>query len=135
MPQETKSHIDHENSTAFTRGMRIQADDPILLRHAIAMAVNYRGDVTITRASTGEVIEGFVFDHRASEDPVRDIVRMIPKDGSAKLNLPCSDIASLEFTGRDTAQGKSFETWMKKYVRQKLAGEAAGIEPESLEED
>ncbi len=135
MPQETKSHIDHENTEAFTQGMRIQADDSILLRQAIAMAVNYRGDVTITRASTGDVIEGFVFDHRTSEDPARDIVRMIPKDGSGKLNLPLSDIASLEFTGRDTAQGKSFETWMKKYVQQKLAGEAAGIEAESLEED
>ncbi len=135
MPQETKSHIDHENTEAFTQGMRIQADDPILIRQAIAMAVNYRGDVTITRTTTGDVIEGFVFDHQPSEDPARDIVRMIPKDGSGKLNLPLSDIASLEFTGRDTAQGKSFETWMKKYVQQKLAGEAAGIEAESLEED
>ena len=135
MPQETKSHVDHENATAFTQGMCIQADDPILLRHAIEMAVNYRGDVTITRASTGDVIEGFVFDYRPSEDPARDIVRMIPKDGSAKLNLSYSDITSLEFSGRDTAHGKSFETWMKKYVQQKLAGEAAGIEAESLEED
>ena len=135
MPQETKSHVDHENAAAFTRGMRIQSDDPSLLRQAIAMAVNYRGDVSITRTSTGDVIEGFVFDHRPSEDPTRDIVRMIPKDGSGKLNLPLSDIDSLEFTGRDTAQGKSFETWMKKYVQQKLAGEAAGIEAESLEED
>ena len=135
MPQETKSHVDHENAAAITQGIRIQADDPIILRQAIAMAVNYRGDVTISRASTGDAIEGFVFDHRPSEDPTRDIVRMIPKDGSGKLNLPLSDIASLEFTGRDTAQGKSFETWMKKYVQQKLAGESAGIEAESLEED
>ncbi len=135
MPQETKSHVDHEDAAAFTQGMRIEADDPVVMRQAIAMAVNYRGDVTITRASTGDVIEGFVFDHRPSEDPAQDIVRMIPKDGSGKLNLPLSDIASLEFTGRDTAQGKSFETWMKKYVQRKLDGKAASIEVESLEED
>ena len=135
MPQETKSHIDHENPAVPAQGMRIPADDPIVLRQALAMAVNYRGDVTITRASTGAVIEGFIFDHRQSDDPARDLVRMIPKDGSGKLSLPSSDIATLEFTGRDTAQGKSFETWMKKYVQRKLAGEAANLEAESLEED
>ena len=135
MPQETKSHVDHEDAAAFTQGMRIEADDPVVMRQAIAMAVNYRGDVTITQASTGAVIEGYIYDHRPSDDPARDIVRMIPKDGSGKLSLPASDITTLEFSGRDTAQGKSFETWMKKYVQRKLDGKAASIEVESLEED
>jgi hypothetical protein len=34
-----------------------------------------------------------------------------------------SDIAALAFTGRDTAAGKSFEAWMKKYWEKKAAGE------------
>ena len=45
-----------------------------------------------------------------------------------------ADIARLEFTGRDTAAGKSFETWVKKYREKKAAGEKnIGLEPEKLE--
>ena len=36
-----------------------------------------------------------------------------------------SDIAALAFTGRDTAAGKSWEAWVKKYVEKKAAGEKA----------
>jgi hypothetical protein len=45
-----------------------------------------------------------------------------------------SDIAALTFTGRDTAAGKSWEAWVKKYVENKAAGEKhIGLEPEALE--
>jgi hypothetical protein len=45
-----------------------------------------------------------------------------------------SDIAALAFTGRDTAAGKSWEAWVKKYVEKKAAGEKhIGLEPEALE--
>ena len=33
-----------------------------------------------------------------------------------------------------TAAGKSFETWVKKFVSRKLAGESASIESEPLED-
>ena len=39
--------------------------------------------------------------------------------------IPYSDIAALAFTGRDTAAGKSWEAWVKKYVEKKAAGEKA----------
>ena len=48
---------------------------------------------------------------------------MIPKDTNDKIAIPYSEIARLEFTGRDTAAGKSFETWVKKYQQKKAAGE------------
>jgi outer membrane protein assembly factor BamA len=41
-------------------------------------------------------------------------------------------VRAIEFSGRDTAAGKSFETWMKKYVQKKLAGEEASIRSEPL---
>jgi hypothetical protein len=45
-----------------------------------------------------------------------------------------ADIARLEFTGRDTAAGKSFATWVKKYQEKKAAGEKnIQIEPEKLD--
>ena len=45
-----------------------------------------------------------------------------------------SFVARLEFTGRDTAAGKSFETWVKKYQAKKAAGETdIRIDPEKLD--
>ncbi len=61
-------------------------------------------------------------------------VRLFPKDRDEKISIAYSDIARLEFTGRDTAAGKSFETWVKKYKEKKAAGETnIQIEPEKLD--
>lgn len=96
---------------------------------AIEKAFDYRGDVTI-KTHGGRTIEGYIFDRRPGE-----AVRLLPKDGGGKkLTVPYSDIADLQFTGRDTAAGKSWEAWVKKYHERKAAGETGiALEPESLE--
>lgn len=118
--------------TPTRQGTTVHGDDAESLRRAVDDAVDYRGDVTITRRSTGESIEGYVFDRRADRAGGDVLVRIIPKDSSEKVAVPLRDIAALTFTGRDTASGKSFENWVKKYVQKKLAGEAANIESEPL---
>jgi hypothetical protein len=61
-------------------------------------------------------------------------VRLFPKDSDKKISVPYSDIAALAFTGRDTAAGKSFEAWVRKYWEKKAAGEKnIGIQAEALE--
>jgi hypothetical protein len=58
----------------------------------------------------------------------------MPKDRPEKLSIPYSDIAALAFTGRDTAAGKSFAAWVKKYNEKKAAGETnVGIESDPLD--
>jgi len=58
----------------------------------------------------------------------------MPKNESGKLSIAYSEIAALAFTGRDTAAGKSFAAWVKKYNEKKAAGEKnIGIPSESLE--
>jgi hypothetical protein len=48
--------------------------------------------------------------------------------------VPYNEIAALAFTGRDTAAGKSFAGWVKKYNEKKAAGETnVGIEAEPLD--
>ena len=48
--------------------------------------------------------------------------------------IPYSEIAAIAFTGRDTAAGKSYEAWVKKYWEQRAKGEKnISIEPEALE--
>jgi hypothetical protein len=50
------------------------------------------------------------------------------------VQIPYADIARLEFSGKDTAHGKSFETWIKKYNEKKAAGEKdIRLEPEKLD--
>jgi hypothetical protein len=116
-------------------GRTVDASDPAKMRQAIEAAFHYRGDVTIIQKSTGQVMEGFIFDRFIDKSTNEPMIRMIPKGGDDRLVIPLSDIASLAFTGKDTASGKSFENWVKKYAQKKLAGQPANIESEPLQED
>jgi len=103
------------------------------LRAALEEAFDYRGDVTITRKD-GSRVEGYVFDRRSGATLADSVVRVIPQYGSGKVAIPYSDVAGLAFTGRDTAAGKSWEAWVRKYWEKKAAGEKEiGLEPEALE--
>jgi hypothetical protein len=57
----------------------------------------------------------------------------MPKNDPDKMSIHYSDVAALSF-GRDTAAGKSFAAWVKKYNEKKAAGETEfGIDPEPLD--
>ena len=102
-------------------------------RVALEKAFDYRGDVTITRKD-GAIVEGYLFDRRTGRTLTDSLVRVLPKNGDPKLAIPYSDIAALAFTGRDTAAGKSWEAWVRKYWEKRTAGERGiGLEPESLD--
>jgi hypothetical protein len=60
-------------------------------------------------------------------------VRLFPKGQSEKVSIRYAEIAGLAFTGRDTAAGKSWEAWMKKYLEKKARGEKTDLEPEKLD--
>ena len=103
------------------------------IRQALENAFDFRGDVTIT-LKAGSKIEGYIFDRRSAPTIHQCSVRMIPKDSNEKLVVPYTEIAALTFTGRDTAAGKSWEAWLRKYWEKKSAGEKnIGIEAESLD--
>jgi hypothetical protein len=103
------------------------------LRQALEKAFDYRGDVTITRKD-GSKIEGYIFDRRTGKSLEDSLVRLYPKDSSQKVSIAYSDIAALAFSGRDTAAGKSWEAWVRKYWEKKTAGEKnIGIQAETLE--
>src|SRR5216684_7406200 len=103
------------------------------VREALEKAFDYRGDVTITRKDGGKV-EGYIFDRRTGKTLADSAVRLFPKDADQKISIPYSEIAALTFTGRDTAAGKSFEAWVRKYWEKKAAGEKnIGIQAEALE--
>jgi hypothetical protein len=103
------------------------------VREALEKAFDYRGDITITRKDGGKV-EGYIFDRRNGKSLADSYVRVIPTGERTKMMVPYADIAALAFTGRDTAAGKTFEAWVKKYWEKKAAGEKnIQIEPEKLD--
>ena len=142
MPQESKqmpvNPDDLEVSPGFVHENLegqvppLASDDEI--RSAFEKAFDYRGDITLTRKD-GSRIEGYIFDRNSRGKSLADCyVRLYPKSSDEKIKIPYTDVARLEFTGKDTAAGKSFETWVRKYREKKAAGEKnIGLEPEKLD--
>ena len=107
------------------------------VREALEKAFDYRGDVTVTRKD-GTTVEGYLYDRRSEPTLEASLVRIIPTPKAGvpveRVMIPYADIAALQFTGRDTAAGKTFEAWIKKYWEQKAAGKTnIQIEPEKLD--
>lgn len=103
------------------------------VRAALEKAFDYRGDITITRRD-GSKVEGYLFDRRTGASLKDSVVRLYPKNSNEKIAVSYAEIAALAFTGRDTAAGKSWEAWMRKYAAKKAAGEKnIALEPEPLE--
>jgi len=120
--------------TPVTRGTRMDAGDAETFRAAIRAAVDYRGDVSLHIDGRPQPLVGFVFDLTCRDDDGQAAVRLLPADGQQRLTIPVATIRAIEFTGKDAAAGKSFETWVKKYLAKKAAGEPANIEADPLDD-
>ena len=120
---------DHDQIEGWVPELATEAE----LRAALEQAFDYRGDVTIT-CKDGSRVEGYIFDRRNGPTLDASVVRLIPQNSPQKISIAYSDIAALAFTGRDTAAGKSWEAWVRKYWEKKAAGEnSIALEPEKLE--
>jgi hypothetical protein len=115
-----------QDSEGPAEGLDMPIDDRCRA-HMLEWASTYRGDVSITTTDGTQYI-GYLFDQ------TDDFVRLDLTDGSARVQIPASDIMQLHFSGRDMAAGKSFDRWIARYVDKTLAGEEAGIESESLDQ-
>ena len=120
--------FEHENLQGWIPQLATEAD----IRAVIEKAFDYRGDVTITRKG-GSELTGYLFDRRVAPKLENSVVRLMLATGERPTG-PYSEIASIAFTGRDTAAGKSYEAWVKKYWEKRAKGEKnISIEPEALE--
>ncbi len=123
--------FEHENLQGWIPQLATEAD----IRAVIEKAFDYRGDVTITRKNKdGSQITGYLFDRRIGPTLESSIVRLMLATSNERPAIPYSEIAAIAFTGRDTAAGKSYEAWVKKYWEKRAKGEKnISIEPEALE--
>ena len=126
---EVAPGAEHQNLEGWSPALASEED----LRQALEKAFDYRGDITITRKD-GSKIEGYLFDRRSAATLKDSLVRLYPRNSNEKVAISYGDIAALAFTGRDTAAGKSWEAWMKKYAEKKAAGDKdLSLHPEPLE--
>jgi hypothetical protein len=128
--------FEHENLQGWIPQLATEAD----IRAVIEKAFDYRGDVTITRKiiddgknNASSEITGYLFDRRIGPSLESSVVRLMLATGE-RPTVSYSEIAAIAFTGRDTAAGKSYEAWVKKYWEKRARGETnISIEPERLE--
>jgi hypothetical protein len=103
------------------------------LRRELERAFDYRGDIFITRKD-GTTVEGYIYDRQAGTTLADSYIRMIQIAGNEKLQVSYADVARLAFTGKDSAAGKSWEAWVRKYQKKKAAGEKnIGLASEALD--
>jgi len=114
-------------------GWRPEISSPAMVEAVVECAFNYRGDITLLTTS-GRTFEGYVFDRQIGRSSAESKCRMILSAGGERVAVPYSEVKSIAFTGKDTATGKSFQTWVEKYLAKKAAGEKnIGIEAEPLD--
>jgi len=121
--------FERENLQGWIPELASEAD----VRAVIEKAFDYRGDVTVTRKD-GSQVTGYLFDRRIGKTLNDSAIRLMLATGNQRPTIPYSEIAGIAFTGRDTAAGKSYEAWVKKYWERREKGEKnISIEPETLE--
>jgi hypothetical protein len=111
------------------------------IRDVLEKAFDYRGDITVTRKD-GSTVDGYLYDRRTAPTLEQSVIRLIPAPAKGapatttveRVNISYADVAGLKFSGRDTAAGKTFDAWVKKYWEKKAAGETnIQIVPEKLD--
>lgn len=81
------------------------------IAEAVELAFDYRGDVTVSLRS-GESVTGYIYNRNVS--PTDSSLDLFSEDHPDARRISYSDIITIAFTGEDTANGKSWETWVSK---------------------
>lgn len=92
----------------------------------IDKAFDYRGDVSITLRN--EQIEGYIFNREPKATPPR--IEVFIKGSDQPRVIPYADVMAIAFTGKDTADGKSWDAWVNKKEHERQA-EADRIKAEA----
>jgi len=119
-------------ATAEATEQTMTTSDLASLREAASHAVDFRGDVTV-RLRGGRVVEGFAFDARLDGSPA-DCLRLLCAGSDERITLALAEIDSIACTGKDAANGRAWENWIRRYAEAKSAGHTASIESESLDD-
>ena len=92
------------------QGYSVQKNDAAF-SDSLGEIVDYRGDSTIFMED-GSTLEGYIF------DVVGEYIHVYPTQGD-KQEIPITQVTKIEVTGKDTAEGKSWEAWVEKKKKEK----------------
>lgn len=121
---DTKNHA---ASGTSLEGRVFRPTSAAEIAEAVDLAFDYRGDVTVVLTS-GESLEGYIYNRTATgSNPSLEI---FPADSPTPRQISYSAIASIAFTGEDTASGKSWEAWVSKKDSERRA-EAQKVEADA----
>jgi hypothetical protein len=105
---DTKNHTTTVPVSLEGRIFRPRSPEEVI--EAVELAFDYRGDVTLELTS-GESILGYLFNRQAGTDAY---IEVFPSGSQGPRRIFYGDIIAIAFTGEDTANGKSWETWVSK---------------------
>lgn len=118
---DTKNHT--AGAAGSLEGRVFRPASSAELAEAVELAFDYRGDVTLELTS-GESIVGYLFNRQAGgPDPS---IELFLSDNPSPRRISYQSIATIAFTGEDTANGKSWEAWINKKGAERKA-EAARV--------
>ena len=96
----------------------------LTLAEVVDEAFDYRGNTTIVRRDGAEVV-GYVFNRNAAvPDPY---LQYFDEAGAGPFTLRYAEIATIKFTGRDTAAGNSWKAWVERRERERAAARAGRL--------
>ena len=101
-------------------------DETLSIEQVIELAFDYRGNTTIEKTD-GSSIEGYIFNRYS--DVREPFLEYFDASGAGPFVLRYSEIANVNFSGKDTAAGKSWEAWQ----RRKTEAKARAIQREAEE--
>ena len=101
----------HSTESGSLEGRVFRPATDAELSEAVELAFDYRGDVTL-ELSSGETVLGYLFNRSVAEQG--PTIEVIPATGEPARAIPYADVRSIAFSGEDTANGKSWETWVAK---------------------
>src|SRR5258705_3239684 len=99
-----------------------QINDYMSLQEVVEFAFDYRGNTTVVKGDGSEIV-GYIF-NRNSEAP-EPFIQLFDERGDGPFNIPYRDIATIKFTGKDTAAGNSWKAWVERKEREKALRVAA----------
>jgi hypothetical protein len=100
-----------------------QINDYMSLQDVVEFAFDYRGNTTVVKGDGSEIV-GYIF-NRNSDAP-EPFIQLFDERGDGPFNIPYRDIATIKFTGKDTAAGNSWKAWVERKEKEKaLRGTAS----------
>ena len=105
-----------------------QINDYTSLREVVDFAFDYRGNTTVVKKDGSEVV-GYIFNRDA--DVPEPFIQFFDEQGNGPFTIPYRDIATIKFSGKDTAAGNSWKAWVERKEKEKalraVASGAGGL--------